>query len=71
MAIKFTLDRVMFEHGNMKVPQLQELSQVNKNTLYGLYNGKVTRVDTTVLDRICSALNCQPGDLITHIPDDK
>ena len=32
--IKFNLDRLLFEKGNMKIPKLQEMSRVNKNTLY-------------------------------------
>ncbi|MBM7581081.1 helix-turn-helix domain-containing protein [Jeotgalibacillus terrae] len=67
MAVQFHLDRVMFERSNMKVPQLHQLSGVNKNTLYGLYKGELKRVDVDVIDRICSALDCQPGDLMTHI----
>lgn len=70
MAIKFTLDRVMFENGRMKVPELQKLSGVNKNTLYGIYNGDITRIDVSVIDRICKALNCQPGDLLKYVPDE-
>lgn len=70
MTIKFNLDRLMFENGNMKVPQLQEKSGVNKNTLYSIYKGEITRVDVSVINRICSALNCQPGDLMTYIPDE-
>lgn len=66
MEIKFNLDRLMFERGNMKVPQLQELSGVNKNTLYGIYNNKVKRVDLDVLKRICDALECEPGDILKY-----
>ena len=67
MTIKFRLDRVMFEKGNMKIPKLQELSNVNKNTLYGLYKGEITRVDISVIDRVCAALDCQPGDLLEYV----
>lgn len=67
--IKFNLDRVLFENGNMKIPRLQEMSGVNKNTLYAIYNGSITRMDVSVIDRICAALNCQPGDLFEYIPD--
>ena len=62
--IKFTLDRVMFEKNRMKVPELQEKSGVNKNTLYAIYNNTCTRVDLSVIDRICKALECNPGDLM-------
>jgi putative transcriptional regulator len=65
-VIKFTLDRVMFEKGRMKVPELQEKSGVNKNTLYAIYNNTCTRVDLSVINRICNALGCQPGDLMVH-----
>ncbi|MFD2446686.1 helix-turn-helix domain-containing protein [Bacillus sp. CGMCC 1.16607] len=71
MAIKFHLDRLMFEKGNMKVPTLQELSGVNKNTLYGIYKGQITRVDVSVINRICVALKCQPGDLMTFVEDEE
>jgi putative transcriptional regulator len=65
-VIKFTLDRVMFEKGRIKVPELQEKSGVNKNTLYAIYNNTCTRVDLSVINRICNALGCQPGDLMVH-----
>ena len=68
--IKFSLDRVMFEKNRMKIPELQEKSGVNKNTLYAIYNNTSTRVDLSVLNRICKALNCLPGDLFEYIQDD-
>lgn len=68
--VKFALDRVMFEKNRMKIPELQEKSGVNKNTLYAIYNNTSTRVDLSVLNRICNALGCQPGDLLIFQPDD-
>ncbi|WP_437236222.1 helix-turn-helix domain-containing protein [Dehalococcoides sp. HCBD] len=67
--IKINLDRLMFENGRMKIPKLQEISGVNKNTLYAMYNGAISRIDISVINRICAALNCQPGDLFQYIPD--
>lgn len=67
--MRFTLDRVMFEKGRMKIPELQEKSGVNKNTLYAIYNNANTRIDLSVLDRICAALQCKPGDLLEHTLD--
>lgn len=66
--VKFKLDCIMFEKDRMKVPQLQELSGINKNTLYAIYNNNATRVDLSVINRLCAALNCQPGDLLEYIP---
>ncbi len=67
--IKFALDRLMFERNKMKVPELQEKSGVNKNTLYAIYNNTSTRVDLSVIERICKALDCEPGDLIVRERD--
>lgn len=71
MPVKFHLDRLMFENGNMKVPALQEESGINKNTLYAIYKGEIKRIDVSVVERLCKALDCQPGDLFTYIPDEK
>ncbi|WP_312200297.1 helix-turn-helix domain-containing protein [Anaerospora hongkongensis] len=61
----------MFQKNRMKVPQLQEISGVNKNTLYAIYNNTATRMDLSVLDRLCTALECQPGDILEFIPESK
>lgn len=70
MMIKLNLDRLMFERNNMKVPELQELSGLNKNTLYSFYKGDIQRFDKDTLDKLCKSLNCQPGDLITYVEDE-
>lgn len=69
--IRFNLDTVMFQKNRMKVPQLQEISGVNKNTLYAIYNNTATRMDLSVLDRLCTALDCQPGDILEFVPESK
>ncbi len=67
--VGFNLDRLMFEKNRMKVPELHAKSGVNKNTLYAIYNNTCTRVDLSVINRICKALDCQPGDLIVYEQD--
>lgn len=69
--IRFNLDTVMFQKNRMKVPQLQEISGINKNTLYAIYNNTATRMDLSVLDRLCTALDCQPGDILEFVPESK
>lgn len=64
--LRFRLDRVMFDAGRMKIPELQEKSGVNKNTLYAIYNNANTRIDLSVLDRICNALDCTPADILEY-----
>lgn len=36
-------------------------------TLQRLRDGKP--IDITTVNRLCKSLNCQPGDLLTYIPD--
>jgi putative transcriptional regulator len=67
--VRFIIDRLMFEKNRMKVPELQKKCGVNKNTLYAIYNNTCTRVDLSVLNRICKALDCQPGDLMVYETD--
>ena len=68
--IRYRLDRLMFEKDKMKVPHLNEITGINKNTLYAIYNNSITRMDLSVLDRLCAALNCQPGDLLEYVPEE-
>lgn len=67
MTIKIHLDRVMFEKNNMKVPELEKLSGLNKNTLYSFYRGDIKRFDRETLEKLCAALDCQPGDLLSYV----
>ena len=41
------------------------------NTAHALYTGRTTRIDHDTLDRLCAALDAQPGDLFVYVPPDK
>lgn len=53
----------------MKMSELAEMAGLNKNTVLNLYHEKSTRIEFQVLDKLCMALNCQPGDLLEYVPD--
>jgi DNA-binding Xre family transcriptional regulator len=38
------------------------------NTAHALYTGRTTRIDHVTLDRLCAALDAQPGDLFVYVP---
>lgn len=61
----------MFNNGRMKVPELQMKSGINKNTLYAIYNNTCSRVDLSVLNRICKSLECTPANLLEYISDNE
>lgn len=38
------------------------------NTAHALYTSRATRIDHETLDRLCAALDVQPGDLFVYVP---
>ncbi|GAA0472775.1 helix-turn-helix transcriptional regulator [Alkalibacillus silvisoli] len=67
--IKFRLDKLLLEKNHMKVSELQKKSGVNKNTLYAIYKNQAKRVDLSVMERICKALDCTPADLLEYVEE--
>ena len=42
---------------------------ISQSALSKLKNGG--DIDTRTINRLCNALQCQPADLLEHIPDDE
>lgn len=53
----------------MNQKQLAEQTGIRPSTISAICTGSIKEVPVSVLDKICSALNCQPGDIMEHIPD--
>jgi putative transcriptional regulator len=51
----------------LTVQALADRAGVVYNTAHALYTGSARRVGFEVLDRICKALNVQPGDLLVRV----
>ena len=52
---------------NIKKLELIDMANISNNTLAKL--GKNEPVAMTVLEKICSVLNCNIGDIVDYIPD--
>ena len=50
---------------------LAKQSDVRYATIWNMSRGEVGRLNIEALDRICAALDCQPGDLLTRVADKK
>jgi putative transcriptional regulator len=50
---------------------LSQQSGVRYATIWNLSRGEVGRLSIDALDRICEALDCQPGDLLIRAADKK
>ena len=69
MAIIVNLD-VMLARRKMRSKELAEIVGITEVNLSLLKSGKVKGVRFSTLDKICSALECQPGELLEFRPGD-
>jgi putative transcriptional regulator len=67
MAIIVNLD-VMLAKRKMRSKELAETIGITEANLSLLKSGKVKGVRFETLDKICTALECQPGDLLEFKP---
>ena len=68
MAIEVRLDVVLA----MRKTSLTELSErvgISITILSLLKTGKGKGIRFSTLDAICRVLDCQPGDILEHVPD--
>ena len=63
MQIRFALDEVLAEK-NISRYMLAKLTQTHYQTIDNYYKNKVSRYDRDLLLRMCTVLECVPGDLI-------
>ena len=65
--IEVHLDRLLADRG-MTLTDLSKQVGVTVVNLSILKNGRAKAIRFTTLTRLCEALHCQPGDLISHAP---
>lgn len=63
MAIIINID-VMLAKRKMSVTQLSELVGITMANISVLKNGKAKAIKVDTLDKICRALDCQPGEIL-------
>lgn len=68
MAIRINLDRVLLDR-RMSMTELAERIDLTLANLSILKTGKARAIRFTTLDAICTALDCQPGDILEHVAD--
>ena len=65
MAIILRLDRVMADR-KMSLGELSERVGISNVTLSKIKTGKISAIRFSTLNAICSALDCQPGDILSY-----
>ena len=68
MAIIVNLD-VMLARRKMRSKDLAERIGITQQNLSLLKSGKVKGIRFATLERICHALDCEPGDLLEYRPE--
>ena len=61
------LFHILIDRGIRK-GEFAEMAKLPPNTMQRLAKDKNINVET--IDKICKALDCQPGDIMEHIPDE-
>lgn len=69
MPIVVHLD-VMLAKRKMRSRDLAPLVGITEQNISLLKSGKVKGVRFDTLERLCAALQCQPGDILAYVPDD-
>ena len=64
-AIVIHLDKLLADRG-MTLTELSERAGVSVVNLSILKNGHARAIRFSTLTRLCEALDCQPGDLLSH-----
>lgn len=65
MAIIVNLD-VMLAKRKMSVTELSEQVGITMSNISILKNGKAKAIRFSTLEKICEALDCQPGDILEY-----
>jgi putative transcriptional regulator len=64
-AIAIHLDKLLADRG-MTLTELSERVDVSVVNLSILKNGRARAIRFSTLTRLCEALDCQPGDLLSY-----
>lgn len=68
--IHIKLDALLKEK-NMSKSKLSHRAEMQRTQINNYCNNKITRLDTDVLARICTALDCEISDLLEFLPSEK
>lgn len=53
----------------LKIKDIADRSGLARNTVTELYYDNAKMIALGTMDKLCKALNCQPGELFEYVPD--
>ena len=69
MAIKYYKLFDLLNRRGLKKTDLIKIANISSPTLAKISKGET--IQTDIIERICSALDCQPGDIMEYISEEK
>ena len=66
-TIKIKLN-ILLKTSGISKNQLSQRAEMQRTQLNHYCNNSITRLDTAVLARLCTVLNCEIGDLLEFVP---
>lgn len=60
----------LLDKSELTKSKLSYKAEIQRTQINNYCNNKIVRLDTSVLARICTVLNCTIGDLLEFIPPD-
>ena len=70
MTIRVNLDLLLVKKG-LKLTELAEAVGITLPNLSILKTNKARAIRFSTLEALCRELDCQPGDLLKYIPDER
>ncbi|MCL6634456.1 MAG: helix-turn-helix transcriptional regulator [Peptococcaceae bacterium] len=67
--IRCTLSTVMGKR-RLKISDVIRLTGLHRETITSMYYDRKERYTPDLLNKLCKALDCQPGDLLEYVPDE-
>lgn len=70
MAIKYKINIMeAIKKAGYTTAEVRTRFKIGESAMSSLRNGRYVSLE--VINKICKILDCQPGDLIEYVPDDK
>ena len=68
--IKCHLSTLMGAH-KLKIADVSRETGLNRSTVTALYNESAKRVDIDAVDQLCKLFNCNVGDLLEYVDEER
>ena len=70
MPIRFKVHEMMAKRDIFTNKALADMTGIAPWRIGEIIKGRIKRIDTETLEKLCRELACQPGDLLEYVPED-